>query len=90
MNNNLQKIEKQQLETDLLFQKSEALKFRIEHLVTDNKMRVDFKEELLQKIKLLGKGKIKDQLISEYQSILIEIQNQIRTEKRLDIIDEKY
>jgi tetratricopeptide (TPR) repeat protein len=87
LNNNLQKIEKQQLEAALLNQKIETSKYRIEHLLTDNKMRIDFKEELLQKIKLLGEGRTKDELVSEYQSILVEIQNQVQTEKRLQVIE---
>ncbi|MCL6296719.1 tetratricopeptide repeat protein [Jejuia spongiicola] len=87
--NNIQKIENQKLETDFLNGKVDFFRFKIEQLLLDNKMRVKFKDDLRKKIKLINQTTDKDKMVSEYQTLLIEIQNQANTENRLDTITEK-
>ncbi|MCL6296720.1 tetratricopeptide repeat protein [Jejuia spongiicola] len=87
--NNIQKIENQKLETDFLNGKVDFFRFKIEQLLLDNKMRVKFKDDLRKKIKLINQTTDRDKMVSEYQTLIIEIQNQANTENRLDTITEK-
>ncbi|MDH7447528.1 tetratricopeptide repeat protein [Aquimarina sp. 2201CG14-23] len=83
-----QNIQQQELETGLLTEKVNFLRFKIERLMADNKLRADFKEELLQKIKPLQEQGKSIGVIEDYQSILVQLKNQIQTEQRLDSVSD--
>lgn len=82
-------IQKQALETELLNEKVSFLHFKIEHLLADNKMRTDFKKELIERIRDIQSKGNSDNAIHAYQSILVQLKNQIETEKRLNVVSEK-
>jgi len=87
--NNIQNRQKQELEASLLNEKVNFLQYKIERLLADNKMRTDFKEELLQRVReIKGKGNT-NIVVDTYQSILVQLKNQIETEKRLNEVSEK-
>lgn len=81
-------IQKQKLEGDLLNEKVHFLRYKIERLIADNKMRTNFNEELSQRIKSLRNTENSNTLIEEYQSVLVQLKNQIQTEKRLNDISD--
>ncbi len=78
------KMRKKALESELLNEKMGFLQYKMNRLLADNKMRSDFKKDLIQKVKNLKKEVDNKNLIREYQSIIIQIENQTITEKRLD------
>lgn len=80
--------QKQELETDLLNEKVNFLRYKTERLLMDNKMRTDFKKELLDSIKDLQTKDSSLGVVDSYQSILVQLKNQIDTEKRLDSVSE--
>lgn len=82
-------IQKQILETELLNEKIGFLHFKTERLLADNKMRTDFKEELIARIRELQSKRNSDNVVHSYQSILVQLKNQIETEKRLNVVSEK-
>ncbi|WP_298421756.1 tetratricopeptide repeat protein [uncultured Kordia sp.] len=85
---NLRNRQKQELETELLNEKVNFLRYKTERLLMDNKMRIDFKKELLDTIKELQTKESSTGIVDTYQSILIQLKNQINTEKRLDSVSE--
>ncbi len=82
-------IQKQQLEAELLNEKVFFLRYKIERLLVDNKMRTNFNEKLSQRIKTLKTTENSSILIEEYQSILVQLKNQIQAENRLNDISDK-
>ncbi len=80
--------QKQQLETALLNEKINFLRYRTERLLMDNKMRIGFKKELLDTVKALKTQDNSVNMVDSYQAILIQLKNQINTEKRLDSVSE--
>lgn len=80
----LQKSNKEQLENELLNEKLNNITQYTKHLKVDNKMRLLYKQELLSKIKTIKEHKN----IKEYQSLIVDLQRQISTEKRLDEFSE--
>ncbi|WP_162820053.1 tetratricopeptide repeat protein [Kordia sp. SMS9] len=84
----LRNHQKQELETELLNEKVNFLRFKTERLLMDNKMRIDFKKELLDTIKDLQTKDSSSGVIERYQTILVQLKNQITTEKRLDSVSE--
>lgn len=80
-------IEKQQLEFDLLQNKLENISNYAHFLQVDNKMRFQFKQDLLRKIKNIKNIEHKS-TIKEYKSLVIDLQSQINTEKRLNASSE--
>lgn len=85
----LEKIEKKGLETALLNEKTVFMQYKIDQLLANNKMRTHFKEELINKVKKLKTQANSSQLISKYQSILIQLENQIKTEERVTTLTSK-
>ncbi|WP_298516757.1 tetratricopeptide repeat protein [uncultured Kordia sp.] len=85
---NLRNRQKQELETELLNEKVNFLRYKTERLLMDNKMRIDFKKELLDTIKVLQTKDSSLGVVDSYQSILMQLKNQISTEKRLDSVSE--
>ena len=83
---NIQNTQKQELEANLLNEQIHFLRYKIEHLLTDNKMRTNFNEELAQRIRTLHKSENSMLLVDEYKSILMQLKNQVQAEKRLDNI----
>lgn len=81
LNNELK--QKQVLEFELLNSKLENMSNYVEHLVVDNNMRFQFKEELLSKIKNI-KNQSQSGDFKTYQTLIVDLQTQINTEKRLD------
>jgi len=88
-NNFIQSIKKQELETELLNERLTFLQFKTDRLMADHKMREDFKGELLTKIKTLKNQTETKELINEYKSVIVQLENQVKTEKRLDGITAK-
>lgn len=82
-------LKKQELDTNLMQEKVNFLQFKINQLLANGKMRSDFKDELISKLKLLKQEQNSKNLISEYQSILIQLENQHQTEKRLNTTNTK-
>ncbi|MGB0897172.1 MAG: tetratricopeptide repeat protein [Flavobacteriaceae bacterium] len=80
---NVSILNKKQLEKELLHNKLEHLSFKVDQLTTDNKMRLQFKKEFLTKIKDL-KANSESYNFMKYKTLIIELQNQINTEQRLD------
>lgn len=80
--------QKQELETELLNEKVNFLRFKTERLLMDNKMRTSFTKELLDSIKELQTKDSSLGVVDTYQAILIQLKNQIHTEKRLDSVSE--
>lgn len=85
----LEKMEKKGLETALLNEKTVFMQYKIDQLLANNKMRTDFKEELVSKVKKLKTQANSNQLMSKYQSILIQLENQIKTEERVTTLTSK-
>ena len=81
------RLKEEQLEKDVLNEKLGLLKIQVEQLSTDNHMRVQYKKELLEKIKKLKDQKEK-RSVKELQNLTLEIQSQINTETRLDALAE--
>lgn len=84
----LKNHQKKELEAELLNEKVNFLRYKTERLLMDNKMRTDFKKELLDQIKDLQTKDSTSGVIDTYQSILIQLKNQIDTENRLDGVSE--
>ena len=81
------KLKEEHLEKEVLHEKLYLLKIQVEQLSNDNQMRVQYKKELLTKIKKLNDQKNK-RSIKELQNLTLEIQSQINTETRLDALTE--
>lgn len=79
-------LKKQALEAELLNEKVVSLRYKTDRLLMDYKMRSDFKEELVQQVKRLKSENNTSELLQKYQSVLVQLEQQIRTEKRLDEI----
>lgn len=88
-NNFIQSIKKQELETELLNERLTFLQFKTDRLLADHKMREDFKGDLLNKIKTFKNQTDTKELINEYKSVIVQLENQVKTEKRLDGITVK-
>ncbi|MEM6720867.1 MAG: tetratricopeptide repeat protein [Bacteroidota bacterium] len=80
--------QKQELEKALLNEKVNFLRFKTDRLLMDNKMRTDFTKELLDSIKELQTKDSSSGVVERYQTILVQLKNQIHTEKRLDRVSE--
>lgn len=85
----LEKIKKNALESELLNEKMVFLQYKINRLLADNKMRGDFKNELVLKLHNLKTEVTNRNLIGKYKSLIIQIENQTKTEKRLDTTTKK-
>ena len=81
------KLKEEHLEKEVLNEKLYLLKIQVEQLSNDNQMRVQYKKELLEKIKRLKDQKDR-RSIKELQNLTLEIQSQINTENRLDALAE--
>lgn len=81
----LKNIQKKELESELLNEKIVFLKYKIDKLLAESKMHVDFKEELAEKLKKIKLKIHSKELVDKYQSILIQIENQTQTDKRIDL-----
>ena len=82
-------LKEQELETELLNEKVVSLRYKIDRLLADHKMRSDFKEDLLLNVKKLQSQNNSKELLQQYQSMLSQIEHQVRTEKRLDEISKE-
>lgn len=79
---NAEKMQKVELETALLNEKTVFLQYKINRLLADHNMQSDFKDGLIKNIKSLKNKSSTKALINEYQSILIQLENQVKTETR--------
>ena len=84
---NSEYAKKELLEKELLNEKLDVLRYKTEQLTVDNKMRLQFKVDLLAKIKHLKENAAINN-IKKYQSLIIDLQSQINTEGRLDAISD--
>ncbi len=81
---NKELTKKQDLETKLLNEQTIFLQYKINQLLANDKMQSDFKERFIQQIKSLKKQENSESLLKQYNSMLIEIENQLKTETRLN------
>lgn len=79
-----QSSQRKEAETQLLNEKVNFSRYQIERLIEDNRMRTSFNTELIERIKQLKNNSANRALLTEYQSILAQLQNQAKAEKRLD------
>lgn len=78
-----ERIHKDHIELQLLNEKLALLQHKTEQIVTDNKMRLDFKKNLITKIKELKEHPDRNDK-AKYSTLIAELQSQIQTENRLD------
>lgn len=80
-----EKLKQKQLEKELLDEKLKHTNYQAKQLVADNKMRLQFKEEFLTKLKKVKRytGAIDT---SSFQSLISDLTAQIRTESKFDSI----
>lgn len=87
---NLERIKKGQLEKELLDEQLKSSTYQTKRVIADNKMRSQFKQELIEQLKVLKNNK--DLTNTDFQRFINDIQLQINTESKLDdlnnIIDE--
>ena len=81
-----ERIKKEELERKLLDEKLKNATYQTKKVVADNKMRIQFKKELLKKLKTL-KG-INYRENPNFQSLINDIQIQISTESKFDYLGE--
>ncbi len=82
---NKERFEKEQLEKELLDEKLKHATYQTKQLVADNKMRLQFKQEFLSKLK-----KVKQHAdavsVSDFQSLITDLNAQISTESKFDFL----
>ena len=82
---NKERIKKEQLEKELLDEKLKHTTYQTKQLIADNKMRLQFKQEFLLKLK-----KVKQHAdavdVSDFQSLITDLNSQITTESKFDFI----
>ncbi len=82
---NRERFKKEQLEKELLDEKLKHTTYQAKQLVADNKMRLQFKQEFLSKLK-----KVKQHAdavdVSDFQSLIADLNAQITTESKYDFI----
>ncbi len=82
---NKERFEKEQLEKELLDEKLKHTTYQAKQLVADNKMRLQFKQEFLSKLK-----KVKQHAdavsVSDFQSLITDLNAQISTESKFDFL----
>ncbi|WP_299246471.1 tetratricopeptide repeat protein [uncultured Aquimarina sp.] len=82
---NKERFKKEQLEKELLDEKLKHTTYQAKQLVADNKMRLQFKQEFLSKLK-----KVKQHAdavdVSDFQSLISDLNAQISTESKFDSI----
>ncbi|GAA4279140.1 tetratricopeptide repeat protein [Aquimarina mytili] len=82
---NKERIKKEQLEKELLDEKLKHTTYQTKQLIADNKMRLQFKQEFLVKLK-----KVKQHAdavdVSDFQSLITDLNSQITTESKFDFI----
>ncbi|MEW7291135.1 tetratricopeptide repeat protein [Aquimarina sp. 2304DJ70-9] len=82
---NRERFKKEQLEKELLDEKLKHTTYQAKQLVADNKMRLQFKQEFLSKLK-----KVKQHTdavdVSDFQSLITDLNAQITTESKYDFI----
>ncbi|WP_075343888.1 tetratricopeptide repeat protein [Tenacibaculum agarivorans] len=76
--------EKKELSTEIASREKE-----MKQLIADNTMRVAFKEELIHKIKEEVVSKKPEQMKTTLNSLIMQLQLQVTTEKKLDGLQEK-
>ncbi|MBW1298457.1 tetratricopeptide repeat protein [Aquimarina litoralis] len=84
-----EKLEKQQVQKELLDQKVIAKEEEIKRLIADNTMRLNFKEELLEQLKNELAEKNPEELKSALNSLTNELKSQIQTEGKLSGLQHK-
>ncbi|CAL2080470.1 tetratricopeptide repeat protein [Tenacibaculum sp. 190524A05c] len=84
---NQERYKKEQFEKELLDEKLKHSTYQTKQLIADNKMRLQFKQEFLAKLK-----KVKQYAdavdISDFQSLITDLSSQIQTESKLDSIED--
>ncbi|WP_299212140.1 tetratricopeptide repeat protein [uncultured Aquimarina sp.] len=82
---NKERFKKEQLEKELLDEQLKHTTYQAKQLVADNKMRLQFKQEFLSKLK-----KVKQHAdavdVSDFQSLISDLNAQISTESKFDSI----
>ncbi|MBW1297303.1 tetratricopeptide repeat protein [Aquimarina litoralis] len=82
---NQERFKKEQLEKELLDEKLKHTTYQAKQLVADNRMRLQFKQEFLTKLK-----KVKQHAdavdVSDFQSLITDLTTQIQTEGKFDSI----
>ncbi len=82
---NKERIRKEQLEKELLDEKLKHTTYQTKQLIADNKMRLQFKQEFLLKLKKI-KQNINTADSSGFQSLITDLNAQITTESKFDFI----
>ncbi|GGG03960.1 hypothetical protein GCM10011344_00360 [Dokdonia pacifica] len=84
-----EKLEKEEVQKELLNQKIKAKEGEIKSLIADNSMRLSFKEELLQQLKSKATGTDLGTLKQSLDSLIKDLQSQINTESKFSLLQSK-
>lgn len=82
---NKERFKKEQFEKELLDEKLKHSTYQVKQLIADNKMRLQFKQEFLSKLKKVKQ--YSDSVdASDFQSLITDLTAQIQTENKFDSI----
>jgi tetratricopeptide (TPR) repeat protein/DNA-binding CsgD family transcriptional regulator len=84
-----EKLEKEEIQKELLSQKVKIKEGEIKSLIADNSMRSSFKEELLQQLKSKLTNDDLSTLKQSLDSLIKDVQSQINTEGKLSLLQSK-
>jgi DNA-binding CsgD family transcriptional regulator len=84
-----EKLEKEEIQKELLGQKVKTKEGEIKSLIADNSMRSSFKEELLQQLKSKLANDDLSSLKQSLDSLIKDVQSQINTEGKLSLLQSK-
>lgn len=82
---NRERFKKEQFAKELLDEQLKHTTYQAKQLVADNKMRLQFKQEFLTKLKKIKKHG-DDIDASDFQSLIVDLTSQIQTESKFDSI----
>jgi DNA-binding CsgD family transcriptional regulator len=82
-------LNKQQLEQELLDERIKNTKFQSQKVMADKAMRLQFTQEFLNKIKHILQHS-KGHQNPELQTLISELQSQVKIEKRLEVLEENH
>ncbi|MEW7280963.1 tetratricopeptide repeat protein [Aquimarina sp. 2201CG1-2-11] len=84
---NRERFKKEQLEKELLDEQLKHTTYQTKQLIADNKMRLQFKQEFLLKLKKVKR--YADAIdISDFQSLITDLSSQITTESKFDFVSD--
>lgn len=85
---NKERLEKKQLEKELLDERVKNTLFQTQKVMADKAMRLEFQEEFLSRIKKVSK--VSTTKSPELNTLVSELQSQIQTEKKNEILEKNY